>query len=110
MSTPGETETNEQAGESALPAASLALGEAISAVDRTVSAWLERHFTFLRAIRTGGFVHLARPATKPPTTSTWSSTERHVPSPVTHTPDVVSAPLAAPVSASHYTLPRPAST
>ena len=59
-------------------AAPLALGETVPAVDRAVSAGLEWDLAFLPTVRTGGFVHLARPSPES-ATPTWTSTKRHAP-------------------------------
>ncbi len=46
------------------------LGETVPAVDRTVSAGLEGHFTFLLTLGAGGLVHLTGPVAEPTTTTT----------------------------------------
>src|SRR3989338_7320388 len=63
----------------ALPRALFALGKTVPAVDRTVSAGFKRHLTFLPAVCTGCFVHLARPSPEPATT-TRTTAKRHCPS------------------------------
>ena len=61
-----------------LAAAVFALGIATLAVDRTVTAWLERDFAFLFAVRADRLVKFPRTFTTEPTSATTFSVKTHI--------------------------------